>query len=103
MKEYNALYKDVSSLEVVSYFRKSDDFDEGVNFILEKLDAIPEVKFVHCKYCKHRGFDECPMYHEEWYDYYDGDGDYLETDLFTYDYTEDDGFCHKGEFEEDGD
>ena len=99
--ERDALYKDVSSLEVVSYFRKSDDFDEGVNFILEKLDAIPEVKFVYCKHCKHRGFDECPMYHEEWYDY-DDDG-YLESDVHVYDYTEDDGFCHKGEFEEDGD
>lgn len=64
------------------------------------VDAVPVVR---CKHCKHRGFDECPMYHEEWRDYYDSNGDYLETDLFFYDYTEDDGFCHKGEFEEDGD
>lgn len=41
MEKHEALYKDVSSLEVVSYFRRSDDFNDGVEFILEKLDAIP--------------------------------------------------------------
>lgn len=41
MEKHEALYKDVSSLEVVSYFRHSSDFDDGVEFILEKLDAIP--------------------------------------------------------------
>jgi hypothetical protein len=41
MEKHETLYKDVSSLEVVSYFRHSSDFDDGVEFILEKLDAIP--------------------------------------------------------------
>jgi predicted RNA-binding Zn-ribbon protein involved in translation (DUF1610 family) len=41
MEKHEALYKDVSSLEVVSYFKRSSDFDDGVGFILEKLDAIP--------------------------------------------------------------
>lgn len=41
MEKHEALYKDVSSLEVISYFRHSSDFDDGVEFILEKLDAIP--------------------------------------------------------------
>jgi hypothetical protein len=41
MEKHEASYKDVSSLEVVSYFRHSSDFDDGVEFILEKLDTIP--------------------------------------------------------------
>lgn len=61
------------------------------------VDALPVVR---CKHCKHRGFDECPMRHKEWYDY--DDGEYLEMGFRVYDYTEDNGFCHKGEFE-DGD
>ena len=36
-----AEYKDVSSLEVVAYKGGNKDFDDGVQFILEKLDAIP--------------------------------------------------------------
>ena len=46
MAEHEALYKDVSSLEVVSYVGHSDDFNDGVNFILEKLDSIPTVDAV---------------------------------------------------------
>lgn len=69
---------------------------------LEKAPTVDAVPVVRCKHCKHRGLDECPMCHEEWYDYYD-DGEYLESDFRVYDYTEDEGFCHKGEFEEDGD
>ena len=38
-----AIYKDVSSLEVVGYTEpKNGTFSDGVEFILEKLDAIPE-------------------------------------------------------------
>ena len=38
-----AIYKDVSSLEVVGYTEpKGGTFSDGVQFILEKLDAIPE-------------------------------------------------------------
>lgn len=37
-----AIYKNVESLEIVSYQgKKSEDFDKGVLFILEKLDALP--------------------------------------------------------------
>lgn len=65
------------------------------------IDCAPTVDaelIVRCKDCKHRGFSECTMYHEEWYDY-DDDG-YLESDIRVYDYTEDNGFCHKGERED---
>lgn len=39
--KHEALYKDVSSLEVVAYTTRGGDFEDGVTFILEKLDAIP--------------------------------------------------------------
>jgi len=41
MNKREALYKDVSSLEVVAYTTRDGDFEDGVIFILEKLDAIP--------------------------------------------------------------
>ena len=72
----------------------------SVKRVLIQAPTVDAVPVVRCKHCKHRGFSECPMCHEEWYDY-DDDG-YLESDVRVYDYTEDNGFCHKGEFE-DGD
>ena len=60
MKSVNdckALYKDVSPLEVVSFYSPNSDFNDGVNFILEKLDAIPVADVepvVRCKDCIHR-------------------------------------------------
>ena len=40
-----AIYKDVASLEVVGYTEpKGGTFSDGVQFILEKLDAIPEAE-----------------------------------------------------------
>ena len=38
-----AMYKDVSSLELVGFTEpENSTFTDGVDFILEKLDAIPE-------------------------------------------------------------
>lgn len=54
--EREKLYKDVSSLEVVAYKSDNEDFDNGVKFILEKLDAIPAadvVEVCRCKDCEH--------------------------------------------------
>ena len=52
---------------------------------------------VFCKDCKYRGSDiECPMCYEE--DYYDKD---LEWDGIYRDRTIDDGFCDRGELEEE--
>lgn len=36
-----AIYKDVEPLEVFSYNGGSEDFNDGVIFALEKLDALP--------------------------------------------------------------
>ena len=41
MNKHEALYKDISSLEVVAYTTRDGNFEDGVTFILEKLDAIP--------------------------------------------------------------
>lgn len=52
-KEYiecEKLYKDVSSLEVVAYKSDNEDFDNGVKFILEKLDAIPAADVVEVRH-----------------------------------------------------
>ena len=49
-------------------------------------------ELVRCRECKHRGFDSCPMCHDE-YTYDEDDG----GDYYTMDNTTDDGFCHKGE------
>ena len=43
-----ALYKDVSSLEVIGYTEpENGTFSDGVQFVLEKLDAIPEADVEH--------------------------------------------------------
>lgn len=51
-----AIYKDVEPLEIVTYQGESEDFDRGVKFILEKIDALPVADVedvVRCKECKH--------------------------------------------------
>lgn len=63
--------------------------------MLSKLAAAPAVDavpVVRCRECKHRGYDYCPMCHDE-YTYNEDDG----GDYFTVDNTTDDGFCHMGE------
>lgn len=52
------------------------------------IDAVPVVR---CRECKYRGYDACPMCHDEYY-YDDDDG----ADFWTVDNTDDDGFCHMG-------
>ena len=55
---------------------------------------------VHCKDCKYRGDDICPMHFEEFREW-DDDG-YLEHDIDVYDYSKDDGYCYMGERRTDG-
>lgn len=47
---------------------------------------------VRCKDCDNRHTDDCPMYHEEWYEIDEGDG-YFDSDFIVHDYSKDDGFC----------
>lgn len=58
---------------------------------VEETPAVDAVPVVRCKDCKFRGFDFCPMCHDE-YTYDEDDG----GDYYTVDNTEDDGFCHNG-------
>lgn len=44
-----AIYKDVESLEVIFYKSVSEDFDKGVKYILEKIDALPTADVVEAK------------------------------------------------------
>ena len=53
--------------------------------------TIDAVEVVRCRECIHRGYDACPMCHDEYY-YDEDDG----ADFWTVDNTEDDGFCHMG-------
>ena len=53
------------------------------------------VDVVRCKECKHRGTEECPMYHIELVEY--DDYGYLDLQDVIYDYTEDNGYCDRGE------
>lgn len=60
MDKHEALYKDVSSLEVVAYTTRDGDFEDGVIFILEKLDAIPVADVQPVR----RGHNENKEYHK---------------------------------------
>ena len=67
----------------------------SIQEILEKLPSA-ESKIIHCKDCKHRDSNDCPMYYEEWIEIDEGDG-YFDTDTIIHDWTTDEGFCHFAE------
>ena len=71
---------------------------EKVNLSLMNLERLNKnLPLVRCKECKWRGSDiECPMCYEE--DYYDED---LGWDSICRDRTIDDGFCDRGELDEE--
>ena len=65
------------------------------HYVLSTLpSAEPEI--IHCKNCKHRESNDCPMYYEEWIEIDEGDG-YFDTDNIIHDWTTDEGFCHCAE------
>ena len=58
------------------------------------VDAVPVVR---CKECVNRHKSHaCPMCYDEYFDIYDEYG-YFDSDHTTHDFTEDDGFCNRGE------
>lgn len=64
--------------------------------------VIGGIPIIRCKDCKHRyDENECPMYHVSYYDIDEGDG-WHDTGIDVDDYSTDEGFCYKGEREEDG-
>ena len=66
--------------------------------VLYELRFMPsaEPEIIHCKDCKHRDSNNCPMYCEEWIEIDEGDG-YFDTDNIIHDWTTDEGFCHCAE------
>lgn len=62
-----------------------------VEYLIRSAPTIDAVEVVRCRECKHRGYDACPMCHDEYY-YDEDDG----ADFWTVDNTDDNGFCHKG-------
>ena len=69
-----------------------------------KLMMLPsaEPEIIHCKNCKHRESNDCPMYYEEWIEIDEGDG-YFDTDNIIHDWTTDEGFCHCAELRSEED
>lgn len=65
---------------------------EALKDFLQKRPAVDAVEVVRCKDCWKRGNEvHCPMCHED--EYYEED---YGVGYVTRDYTEDDGYCHKG-------
>lgn len=58
---------------------------------IDDAPTVDAVEVVRCRDCMYRGFDYCPMCHDE-YTYDEDDG----GDYYTVDNTDDDGFCHMG-------
>ena len=65
-----------------------NDVIAAIQHIVPSVDAVPVVR---CRDCIHRGYDACPMCHDECG--YDEDDGY---DYWTVDNTTDDGFCNMG-------
>ena len=70
---------------------------DDYNGIMEYINDLPsaEPKIIHCKDCRNRGEDECPMRHVERIEW-EEDG-YIEVDDIVHDYTKPYGYCDKGE------
>ena len=74
------------------FYVKAEAIDEAPT-----VDAVPVVR---CKDCVHRGEPtQCPMCFDEWMEYEDGDG-YYDSDLLIHDRSIDEGFCDRGERED---
>ena len=71
---------------------------QGFVWQFKQLCTLPsaEPEIIHCKDCKHRDSNDCPMYYEEWIEIDEGDG-YFDTDNIIHDRTTDEGFCHCAE------
>ena len=72
--------------------------DFGYYKVIETIRLLPsaEPEIIHCKNCKHRESNDCPMYYEEWIEIDEGDG-YFDADSIIHDWTTDEGFCHCAE------
>ena len=82
-------------LEIYAPWHKSKRIFAETEAIFKTIYTLPSVSaecVVRCKDCDNRHTDDCPMYHEEWYEIDEGDG-YFDSDFTVHDYSQDDGFC----------
>ena len=95
IKREDAIEKICDIYRLVSLFSGgSDRRDEWIDKATYALKDVPSIEssVVRCKDCDNRHTDNCPMYHEEWYEIDEGDG-YVDNDFTAHDYSQDDGFC----------
>lgn len=50
-----ARYKDIELLDVVAWESDNEDFDKGVNFVLEKIDSLPTADYEKVKHARWKG------------------------------------------------
>ena len=56
---------DADAFEVFSYYSQEGTFDDGVRFVLEKIDAMPTIDAVESKskpVIPHRNYKNCNIY-----------------------------------------
>lgn len=96
----DATFDCISRREAVDEFWKLEVElrPSAIEAVWDMLKSLPsaEPKIIHCKNCKHRDSNDCPMYYEEWIEIDEGDG-YFDTDTIIHDRTTDEGFCHCAE------
>lgn len=93
----DALVKTFESMGLGEHGLIERVFADGVYAVIENAPTIDAVPVVRCKECRFRGNPmNCPMCHEE--DYYDEDYGF---DDIVRDKTIDEGYCQKGEREDE--
>lgn len=92
------LMRVLDDADVVGQDREKYPWGLGlIESCIDDIEELPsaEPKITHCKDCRNRGEDECPMRHVERIEW-EEDG-YIEVDDIVHDYTEPHGYCDKGE------
>lgn len=90
VQEY-IMYNDVNTVLTLNGVQVFNAAIDTARSKIRESKTIDAVEVVRCKDCKYRGYDDCPMCHDEYYYDEDDGGDWVTRDM-----TVDDGFCHKG-------
>jgi len=90
----NAMFNDVKDKTL----KCANDHLQLAEWLRELKERKDKSDIIRCNDCAKRNTTDCPMYFEEWIEY-DDDG-YLEHDYIIHDNTVDDGFCDRGERED---
>ena len=93
-KAIDAIHEDADWLAAQGNDWQVERMERDKSILMSLPSAEPEI--IHCKNCKHRDSNDCPMYYEEWIEIDEGDG-YFDTDNIIHDWTTDEGFCYCAE------